>query len=306
MATDNKLCMLKKDFDANDDLKSKLKSGNLKLDDLKGLFELKDFEKQCDKNDFYIVESSFFLKHEKENENSHEKEKSLFVINRSPISFDGGKRISKGLSFLFSFTPNFEMDIKEQYQSKIKTDMSFINLDNEVCETIDIKLEEKGMGYNKKPDKATYIFFVYKVMIETKLNDILHISREGSLDYVFQVDANFMKIGQEYFMNPNLYFDISVLKGLFSETHSSEKTAEFFYKPNLESQVISIDMRDSSQSFWSRCKDFLYDNYNTIFSDAINIARTKLDLQEIINSFRCLYQVPITIMKIGNKGDALI
>ena len=103
MDIDKKLCMLKSDFDMSP-LKEKLENGTITLGDIHQHFVEIDFENRDDKNNYYIVESSFFFHNRYVNSDSID-EDNLLLINRNVIGFDGKPRVSKGLSFLFSLTP---------------------------------------------------------------------------------------------------------------------------------------------------------------------------------------------------------
>lgn len=246
MAIEKKLCMLKSEFNESP-LKKKLEKGEIELLDLKGYFKEKKFKDKEDKTPYCIIESSFFLKNKNDN--------GLLLINRNPIGFDGNKRISDGLSFLFSLTPNFNNSFMEECALKIKKEFSFVKSNNEIYKNITFSFTKKGLGYNTPQGRATYIFFVYEVTFNEEIKNIIQLrskDKKLDMDYIFQVNGNFIKESHRFFLNPTLHFDIVTMKSLSDESLEVRyKEAHFFslknkvskeYKINLEKISIMTDL----------------------------------------------------------------
>jgi len=293
MAIDKKLCMLKSKFD-NSPLQEKLKKGTLELKDLENYFEERNFKDSDDKANYYIVQSSFFLKNTYDN--------GLFVINRSPIGFDGKQRVSKGLSFLFSFTPKINEKMSTQYLNKVKRDMTFIDENKKECSTLDIKISNVGMGYNTPEGKATYIFFLYEITLNENIYDILYFyEKEGKqeLDYVFQINSNFIQETQKYFMNPSMHFDITVMKALSStKTTIKYKNAYFFKKDDIKSFSETIKSLKKSD-FWQNFQVYLRRYSSTFLTDVKGLFDgSVMDTDDLIDIVRCLYKVPLGTLRL--------
>lgn len=293
MAIDKKLCMLKSKFDKSP-LKTKLEQGILEFKELNSFFKEKDFEKSEDKSDYYIVQSSFFLKNIDNN--------GLFVINRSPIGFDGKQRVSKGLSFLFSYTPNINEKVTQQYLDNIKRDMTFIDENKKECKELNLKMSNIGMGYNTPINGATYIFFLYEISFNENIYDILYFyDKKGKqeLDYVFQIDSNFIQETQKYFMNPTMHFDIAVMKALSTDkTNIQYEDAYFFKKDNIKSFNEKI-LSSKKYSFWQNLQSYLRRYSNTFLTDVNGLFDgSKMDPDDLIDILRCLYKVPLGTMRL--------
>ena len=248
MAIDKKLCMLKNDFNKSP-LKDKLENGTITLDDINENFKEIDFKNRDDKNDYYIVELSFFFHNRYVNSDSIY-EDNLLLINRNVIGFDGKPRVSKGLSFLFSLTPKSDCSLIKQFEDKIIEEFTFIGLDNEQLSKIDLEFIGKGQGYNKVEGRANYIFFVYEVLMNKEIKDIIQIKtvqKRKDIDFVFQVDGQFIYNTYKYFLNPKLHFDITIMKSLSSnKAIVSHKNAKFFKNINDESTKKQIILRQKN------------------------------------------------------------
>lgn len=299
---DNKLCMLKSKFNKSY-LKEKLENGTLSLKDLSESFEFKDFKNKEEKYDYYIVEASFFF-HNKYINSDDILEDNLLVINRNVEGFDSKPRISKGLSFLFSMTPNLDETLIEQFIDKIKNELSFFGLSNEQLLEIDLQFIKRGQGFNRIKNKSNYIFFLYEIEMNKEIKDIFQIrkSKKRDIDFVFQVDGKFLYNTYKYFMNPKLHFDIVTMKALANQKEvSTHENAKFFKlkKPLITKNHIVLEKKNILENL----KGYLMEKGSSFVKGIVNemsenAANPEQMLAEI---FRCLASFSVGAYRGLNK-----